>query len=180
MLCWERIPFDTQCHFKFGRNSTLMVWTEKILRSDKRHLTAFADYLIPTLLWKTNRKVGHWKKSGCDRTPVREVILLQNLLRLLLTVFPIRPEVGNISLVAGQKTLQGLAGRTNFLPTIPFPLLFMVLKLGNLWNFNQKIFTVHKESPKYDIQYIYSTVRFLIVSRQYSMKEVTRADSYSI
>jgi len=47
------------------------------------------------------------------------------------------PGVGN--LVAGQKqTLQGIAGRNNFPPTTPFPLLFMMLlKLGNLWNFNQ-------------------------------------------
>jgi len=47
--------------------------------------------------------------------------------------------VGNLSLVAGQKqALQGMTGRTNFPPTIPFSLLFvMSLKLGNLWNFNQ-------------------------------------------
>jgi len=34
--------------------------------------------------------------------------------------------------------MQGMAGRTNFPPTIPFILLFMMLiKLGYLWNFNQ-------------------------------------------
>jgi len=44
--------------------------------------------------------------------------------------------VGNLSLVAGQKqTLQGMAGRSNIPPTIPFPLL--LLNLGSLWNFNQ-------------------------------------------
>jgi len=38
--------------------------------------------------------------------------------------------VGNLSLVAGQKqTMQGMAGRTNFPPTILFPLL--LLNLGN-------------------------------------------------
>jgi len=65
-----------------------------------------------------------------------------------------RPGVGNLSLVMGPKqTLQCMAGRTNFPPTIPFPLLFMMLlKLGNLWNFNQikfLIFTVHNRSRKY-------------------------------
>jgi len=31
-----------------------------------------------------------------------------------------------------------MASRTNFPPTIPSPLLLMMLiKLGNLWNFNQ-------------------------------------------
>jgi len=35
-------------------------------------------------------------------------------------------------------TLQDLAGRTNFLPTIPFPSLLMkLLILGKLCNFNQ-------------------------------------------
>jgi len=41
--------------------------------------------------------------------------------------------VGNLSLVAGQKQiLQGMAGRTNFPPRVPFSLLFMMssLKLG--------------------------------------------------
>jgi len=44
--------------------------------------------------------------------------------------------VGNLFLVAGQKqTLQVMAGRTNFPPTIRFRLLIMMLlKLGNLWN----------------------------------------------
>jgi len=38
------------------------------------------------------------------------------------------PRVGNLSVVASQKqTLQGMAGRTNFPQTIPFPLLFMML-----------------------------------------------------
>jgi len=47
--------------------------------------------------------------------------------------------VGDLSLVvAGQtQTLQGMAGRTYFPSTIPVPLLFMMSKLGNLWNFNQ-------------------------------------------
>ena len=73
--------------------------------------------------------------------------------------------VVNLSLVAGQKqTLQGMASRTNFPPTIPFPLL--LLNLGNLLSFNQidSDFAVRNESPKFDIQYIYSTVRFLISS----------------
>jgi len=50
-----------------------------------------------------------------------------------------RPGVDNLSLFAGQKqTLQGMAGRNNFPPTIRFPLLLMMLlKHGNLWNFNQ-------------------------------------------
>jgi len=41
------------------------------------------------------------------------------------------------SSVASQKqTLQGMAGRFNFPPTIPFPLLFMLLmKLGNFLNY---------------------------------------------
>jgi len=58
-------------------------------------------------------------------------------------IFPVEPvsssEVGNLSLVAGQKyTLQGMLGRTNFRPTVPFPFLFMMLsKLKNLWNYNQ-------------------------------------------
>jgi len=30
-----------------------------------------------------------------------------------------------------------MPGRTDFPPTIPVPLLFMMLKLGNLLNFNQ-------------------------------------------
>jgi len=49
------------------------------------------------------------------------------------------PRVGNLSLVAGQiHTLQDMARRTNFPPTIPFPLLFvMFLQLGNLWIYNQ-------------------------------------------
>jgi len=48
------------------------------------------------------------------------------------------PGVDNLSLVAGQKqNLQGMAGRTNFPLTISDPLLFMILKLGNLWNFNE-------------------------------------------
>jgi len=47
-------------------------------------------------------------------------------------IFPVEPvsrsEVGNLSLVAGQKyTLQGMLGRTNFRPTVPFPFLFMML-----------------------------------------------------
>jgi len=62
-----------------------------------------------------------------------------------------------------KQTLQRMAGRTNFPPTIPFPLLFMMLlKLGNLWNFNQikfLILTVHNRSRKYKAQYLYSTVR---------------------
>jgi len=47
--------------------------------------------------------------------------------------------VGNLFLVASQnQSLQGMAGRTYFLPTIPFPLLFMKLKkLGNLWILKQ-------------------------------------------
>jgi len=45
--------------------------------------------------------------------------------------------VGNLFLVAGQKqNLQGMTGRTSFPPTIPFPLLFMMLiKVWILWNF---------------------------------------------
>jgi len=40
--------------------------------------------------------------------------------------------VGNLSLVAGQKeTLQGVASRINFPPTIPFPLLSWCC--WNLW-----------------------------------------------
>jgi len=44
--------------------------------------------------------------------------------------------IGNLSLVAGQtQTLQGMAGRNNFSPIIPFILLLMMLiKLGYLWN----------------------------------------------
>jgi len=41
---------------------------------------------------------------------------------------------GNLSRVAGQKqTLQGLAGRTNFPPAIPFSLLFK--DVGDTWEF---------------------------------------------
>jgi len=71
-----------------------------------------------------------------------------------------RPGIGNLSPVAGQnQTLQGMAGRTNFPPTIPFPLL--LLNLGNLWNFNQinSWFSVCNGSPKCFIEYICSTVR---------------------
>jgi len=47
-------------------------------------------------------------------------------------------EVSNL-LVAGQKqTLQGMASHINFQPTIRFILLFiMLIKLGNLWNYDQ-------------------------------------------
>jgi len=50
-----------------------------------------------------------------------------------------KPGVGNLSLVASQKqAVQGMTGCNNIPSTIPFPLLFMMLiKLGNLWNFNQ-------------------------------------------
>ena len=45
---------------------------------------------------------------------------------------------GNLSLVSAQKqNLQGMAGRTNFSLKVPVPLLFMMLKLQNLRNFNQ-------------------------------------------
>jgi len=46
--------------------------------------------------------------------------------------------VGNLSLEAGrQETLQGMAGPTNFPPTIRFPLLFvMLLKLRHLTDFS--------------------------------------------
>jgi len=40
----------------------------------------------------------------------------------------------------------------------------MLLKRGNLWNFNQNkllIFTVYSENPEYEIQYNCSTVRLL-------------------
>jgi len=72
-----------------------------------------------------------------------------------------------------------MAGLTNFPPTIPFPSLFMtLLKLGNLWNFDQiypLIFTVHNENPKYDTMYIYSTVRFLlVVPLKYAIQEIAR------
>jgi len=41
-------------------------------------------------------------------------------------------------LVAGQKhALQGMVGHTNFPPTIPFHLLFMLSKLGNLCIYNK-------------------------------------------
>ena len=44
--------------------------------------------------------------------------------------------IGNLTLATSQKqTLQCMAGRTNYPPTILFPLL--LLNLGNLWNFNQ-------------------------------------------
>jgi len=45
-----------------------------------------------------------------------------------------RTGVSNLSLVTGQKhTPQSMVGCTNFSPTIPFHLLFMLLlKLGNL------------------------------------------------
>ena len=50
----------------------------------------------------------------------------------------IKAAVGNLSLLASQKlTLQCMAGRTNLPQIISFPLLFMLIKLGNLWNFNQ-------------------------------------------
>jgi len=51
---------------------------------------------------------------------------------------PCRPGVGNLSLDAGQKqTLQGMAGRTNFPPTIRSLCCswLILLTLGNLWNF---------------------------------------------
>jgi len=50
-----------------------------------------------------------------------------------------RAGVDNLSLVVGQKqTVQGMAGRINFPPIIPFYLQFMMsLKLANLWNFNK-------------------------------------------
>jgi len=58
---------------------------------------------------------------------------------LVWSVLPSITGVGNLSLVAGQRQiLQGLAGRINFPPTIPFPsLLMMLLKLDKLCNFNQ-------------------------------------------
>jgi len=40
----------------------------------------------------------------------------------------------------------------------------MLLKLGNLWNFNQiktLIFTGHSENPKYKLQHNCSTVQLL-------------------
>jgi len=49
-----------------------------------------------------------------------------------------RPGVGNLSLVAGQKqNLQCMASCTNFPPKNLVPLLFIMLKLGNLGNFYQ-------------------------------------------
>jgi len=43
---------------------------------------------------------------------------------------------GNLSRVVGQiQTVQSMAGRTNFPPTIPF--LLLLLNLRNSWNFNQ-------------------------------------------
>ena len=36
-----------------------------------------------------------------------------------------------------KQTLQGLAGSTNFPPIIPFPSLFMMSKLANLWNYDK-------------------------------------------
>ena len=67
--------------------------------------------------------------------------------------------IDNLSRVAGQKqTLQGMAGRNNFLPMIPFSLL--LLNLGKLWNLNQ----VNS-----------CAMRFLIrVPRKYSIQEVGR------
>jgi len=45
-----------------------------------------------------------------------------------------------------------MAGRTNYPPSIPFPLLFlMLLKPVNLWIFDQ-IFTVYNENPKHNMQ----------------------------
>jgi len=36
-----------------------------------------------------------------------------------------------------KQTQHSMVVHTNFPPKIPVPLLFMMLKLGNLWNFNQ-------------------------------------------
>ena len=75
-------------------------------------------------------------------------------------------EFGNLS----QQTLQGMAGRTNFPPTIPFPVLFVILlNLGNLWNYNQITSWLPQfiKNGKYDVQYIYRTVRFRISSSSY-------------
>jgi len=55
---------------------------------------------------------------------------------MLHTKYHPKTGVGNLSRVAGQKqTLQRMAGRINFPPSIPVPLL--LLNLGNLWDFNQ-------------------------------------------
>jgi len=64
-------------------------------------------------------------------------------------------------------------------------LIVMLLKLENLWNFNQinSDSTAHNESPKYDIQYAvqysYSTVQFLISSSSYvcNTRSAWKADS---
>ena len=70
------------------------------------------------------------------------------------------PRVGNLSPVADQKqTQQDMAGRTNFPPTIPLPLL--LLNLGNLWNFNQinSWFSQFVTKVQNATEHIYSTTR---------------------
>jgi len=69
---------------------------------------------------------------GCiSKEYILEHVQISNVNHIV--VLPCRPGVGNLSLVAVQKqSLQGMTGRTNFPPTIPFHLLFMMLlKLGH-------------------------------------------------
>jgi len=80
------------------------------------------------------RELQSWSQSSCIFVPAPKprfqgLIIFEISLMQELTTFP---------LVAGQKhALQGMVGHTNFPPTIPFPLLFMLLKLGNLCIYNK-------------------------------------------
>jgi len=93
-----------------------------------------------------------------------------------------KPGVGNLSQVASQKqTLQGMAGRTNFPSTIPFPLL--LLNLGNSWNFNQinswfSQFVM--KAQKCDTEHIYSTMRKEGRSIKYNTVRLTIYSHYNL
>jgi len=59
-----------------------------------------------------------------------------------------------------------MAGRTNFLTTISFA-VYDVVKTWEFMEFSSDqllLFKVRNESPKHDIQYKCSTVRFLVSS----------------
>jgi len=91
-----------------------------------------------------------------------------------------QPYHGSATLVAGHKqTSQGMAGRTNFPPTIRTTLLHMILlKLGTLWKFNQTTSWFSQfitKTPKKTYSTFIAQCDFSwVVPHKYAMHEIAR------